>query len=335
MVYAYEIKISDNIIEDNIGQLICLNVPIARSGTQDYLEDEINGNGSSKIIKIERPWPVVKDSIPTFEGKPFIKLHPGVDIDVNNIKEYTVGHVQNVRADDEKELIVADILVFDVETINLIKNKKMREISCGYFYEQENNVITKIIGEHVALVQEGRAGNTKIIDSSIKSFNNFLVSKKAEELKAGNWIYHRLNDDQDKEFYEVVKTFKSDINILVFVKVPNEKHEALVFNFDDLIDVLTDKSIETAKKAEDALPESVSKEPVYIYHVKNTSGSTVGYVGVDEKGEEGISKKESDAAIFTTPNWWTELTSRHLDYIKKILGDKFGYLVAIKTDLTE
>lgn len=164
MNYIYESKLSEHIITDNIGQLICLDVPIARSGSQDYLEDEVNGNGSNRIVKLQRPWKVVKASAPSFEGKPFLKLHPDEDITIANIKEHQVGHVQNVRANDQDEMLIADIVVSDADIIELIKTKKMREISCGYFYDMDDNyTVTSIVGEHVALVPEGRAGFFNVI----------------------------------------------------------------------------------------------------------------------------------------------------------------------------
>jgi len=99
MKYSFDVKISEHIWEDSLGQLICLDAIIAREGYQEYYEDDVLKNGSYKIVKVLRPWDEVKKSAPTFEAKPIIIQHPdkSVDIDLTNMKEYKVGHMQNIK----------------------------------------------------------------------------------------------------------------------------------------------------------------------------------------------------------------------------------------------
>lgn len=350
MNYIYESKLSEHIITDNIGQLICLDVPIARSGSQDYLEDEVNGNGSNRIVKLQRPWKVVKASAPSFEGKPFLKLHPDEDITIANIKEHQVGHVQNVRANDQDEMLIADIVVSDADIIELIKTKKMREISCGYFYDMDDNyTVTSIVGEHVALVPEGRAGNTKILDAAIQPFDTFLTETSVEEIQVGDWIYTSLVTGGNLEFAEVIRIIKNGEDHLLLLSNHVEKPRAVTLHKDEKVrgllkdvkkvaykepteeqlkkEISTKLEGKAEGKAEDAAPE---EEDLYIYAIyAKVKGAPVlrGWIGLDKEGREGIVSNRSLAAIFTTPKWREELTEDHASMVRELIGES-GFIRA-------
>ena len=49
MKYSFDVKISEHIWEDTLGQLICLDAIIAREGYQEYYEDDIYRNGSFSV----------------------------------------------------------------------------------------------------------------------------------------------------------------------------------------------------------------------------------------------------------------------------------------------
>ena len=150
------------------GFLLCRNVPIARTGDQLYTADEIgleaNGDG---LVKIQRLADEVfnPNTISSFEGKPVTIDHPdGVDVNPSNWKALTVGIVQNVRQGTgiEDDLLIADLLITDQQAIEAVRGK-LREVSCGYDadYEQVSvglGLQTNIVGNHVALVERGRAG---------------------------------------------------------------------------------------------------------------------------------------------------------------------------------
>lgn len=321
MKYVYESKLSEHLIKDNIGQLICLDVPIARSGSQDYLEDEVNGNGSSRIIKLQRPWKVVKESAASFEGKPFVKLHPDVDITVDNIAEHRGGHVQNVRALDDKEMLIADIVVSNPEMIELIESKKMREISCGYFYELDDNYnLTAILGEHVALVPEGRAGNTKILDASLRQFDSFLKEVKVSELKVGEWIYTSIIAGGNLEFAEIIKLVKSGNDCLVLLTNHVDKPLAITLNGDEVVKGLLGdiKEVDYIEPSEEQLKKEITEK-------------------LDGKAEDAASKTTlviNDGSTFKDIIKQMEeqkVDKKHLDAVKTLwetlsLEDVFKYL---------
>lgn len=159
----YGTRLSENMAKTPEGYLICYDVNIARIGTQEYLGSELGVN--DEIVIVNRlPDEVFKPAtVASFEGKPFTNDHPFELLDVSNTSIYEKGHVQNVRISDDRMYLVADIIVTDLQTITDIENGK-RELSAGYNCDCEqdedgNWYQCNIIGNHVALVDKGRAGN--------------------------------------------------------------------------------------------------------------------------------------------------------------------------------
>lgn len=165
--YYIDEKLSDNQALTPEGFLLCRNVPIARTGDQLYMADEIGldprGDGLVKIIRdadeVFRP-----ETQASFEGKPVTIDHPDGVVTPKNWKQLTVGTVQNVRRGDgiQDDLLLADLLITDQRGIEAVRGG-LREVSCGYDaeYIQLEPGIGKqadIIGNHVALVERGRAG---------------------------------------------------------------------------------------------------------------------------------------------------------------------------------
>lgn len=161
----YGSKISDNMTKMPEGFLLCQNVPIGRTGSQEYLGQELGLEyGMRCEVLREEAEVFAVAAIASFEGKPFTDEHPPSEVTPENASQYIKGVVRNVRRGEgeQADLLLADILVYDKEVIAEIERGK-REVSCGYNcqYEQtgENQYKqTNIIGNHVALVEKGRAG---------------------------------------------------------------------------------------------------------------------------------------------------------------------------------
>lgn len=175
MLAYYGYTISPNQIETGEGFLICRNVPIARTGSMDYLESELNPAGSSsKMVKVLRsPEEVFSEAaLSSFEGKPVTNEHPPELLTPETCSLYLKGHVQNIRkGDGEWEgCLIADLHIQDRELIQAVQEGK-REISCGYECTWSDNgdgtySQHDIRGNHVAVVSRGRAGkNVAILDS--------------------------------------------------------------------------------------------------------------------------------------------------------------------------
>ena len=169
-MHYYGTRLSENISRrEPEGYLLCLNVPVARTGVQEYLPEELGmtggGSGPPGLIPVQRPEEEVfaPETMASFEAMPVTNDHPPDGVDISNIRALQKGHVHNVRRGSgaESDLLLADLIITDPVLIELILGGK-REISCGYTYElhEENGkyIQRKIRGNHVAVVDAGRAG---------------------------------------------------------------------------------------------------------------------------------------------------------------------------------
>lgn len=178
--FYYGSKLSDNMTLMDNGCLICFNVPIARTGTYKYLREELGLDGQGVIDVYREPDEVFnKFTIASFEGKAFTDTHPAVDVTADNWSVYSKGELSNVRRGDgeNSNFLIADIIVRDPIVINEIQSGAKREVSAGYeceYVEKDGKVYQRNIrGNHVALVQAGRAGNqVRINDSKTKILPN-------------------------------------------------------------------------------------------------------------------------------------------------------------------
>lgn len=156
--------ISPNQLETSEGYLICKNVPIARTGKQDYLAREMGVADADpeRVIPVMRnPEDVFSvETLASFEGKPVTLTHPPEDVTPENWAAYAKGHVQNVRRSGDH--IKADLVITDPMLINQVRSGSMRQVSCGYHCDYTADGTgykqTRIRGNHVAVVPLGRAG---------------------------------------------------------------------------------------------------------------------------------------------------------------------------------
>ena len=151
------------------GYLICLNVPVARTGIQEYLPSELGlPEPDTRLIPVLRPEEEVFSPacLASFEGMPVTDDHPSdpEGVTAENSRELQKGHAHNVRRGTapEDDLLLADLMITDPALIEEILAGK-REISCGYTYSlaEENGryVQRDIRGNHIAVVTAGRAGS--------------------------------------------------------------------------------------------------------------------------------------------------------------------------------
>lgn len=205
MRYYAPIKISENIRETPEGFLVCIGVPIARTGSMIYDKSEIplDPDSQGKITVSRSAKEVFRpETIASFEGKPITITHPKEDVTPDNWKELAKGEFVNIRKgdtdDDGNDTLIADLLVKDRVAINLVK-AGLREVSCGYDADwiqeeagkgwQEN-----IRGNHLALVDQGRAGSNYAINDSNGKGQRMKLSEKIRAM-----IFSKGLDEAMKE----------------------------------------------------------------------------------------------------------------------------------------
>lgn len=160
----YGSRISPHMTETPEGYLICHDVPINRTGTQEYTAGEMQLDGDpERIITVNRYPEDVFDAaaLASFEGKDVTAGHPPENLTPENHAAYSKGHVENVRRAGDQT--IADLHIKDATLISDIKNGIIREVSCGYVCNWEPDGAgykqTNIRGNHVAIVPHGRAGH--------------------------------------------------------------------------------------------------------------------------------------------------------------------------------
>lgn len=209
----YGTRLSENMAKTPEGFLICYDVPIARTGTQEYLGSELGAD--EDVVIVNRPAEEVFSpaTLASFEGKPFTNDHPYELLNIHNAAVYEKGHVQNVRISKDKKYIIADIIVKDLTTIEAIENGK-REISAGYDCdclkdEKGNWYQCNIIGNHVALVEKGRAGSKVRINDKIQE------KEEKKPMKDRKTVFGKLlkafaKDAEPEEMVEAINAVKGE-----------------------------------------------------------------------------------------------------------------------------
>lgn len=242
--YYTPTQLSENIKETPEGFLLCIGVPIARTGEMLYGEGEtpLETDEEGQILIYRDADEVFNvDTIASFEGKAITIKHPEQFVSPQNWSYLAKGIIQNVRKapqkdEDGEESLLADLLITDALAIQLIKNG-LREVSCGYEAEYEQTGEGKgrqsnIIGNHLALVEQGRAGQSyaindhkgkktmKTLAENMKKFfgkavDEAMAEKKDEEKKSKDAESEKKDEDKkedksmDKGAYdELVKMVK-------------------------------------------------------------------------------------------------------------------------------
>jgi hypothetical protein len=249
MKYFVASSISENIHETPEGYLLCMAVPIARTGEMVYKESETPVTGDDKgLVKIWRDESEVfsPKTMASFEGKAITIRHPDDFVGPENWSELAKGIMQNVRRD--KDDLVADLLITDKMAIGLVKNG-LREVSCGYEadYDQTEDGKAKqknIIGNHLALVQQGRAGHDyKIYDHKGDKTMTLKEKVKAQLAKVQDEIM-KMVADEDPEGKVVSGDEKGDgyDELVKMVDEMSKKIDSMMGAKDDARGEVTKKS---------------------------------------------------------------------------------------------
>jgi hypothetical protein len=145
----------------------------ARAGIYDYLGSEIDPDGKTfaadQVVKVYRSEAEVfaQDSVASFLMKPVTNDHPSQPVTAANWRDYAKGVVGKALRDGE--YLAFDIVLMDEKTIADVEAGK-RELSNGYASlldftageteagEHYDAVQKQIRGNHVAVVDKGRAG---------------------------------------------------------------------------------------------------------------------------------------------------------------------------------
>ena len=236
MKIFYSEKLSEHRYKTPEGYLICVDSILARTGKQTYKRSEIFGDDDERLVEVDRKEDEVfsKETLASFENKPICVEHPDVEINAENISQYAVGFVRDVRRGecDGVPVMLGTLVITDAKTIEEIENGEHTELSCGYdcdIEDTENPQQRRIRGNHVALCEQGRAGIARIVDSvndeestytevtkSLEkeankdtSWLDNIITKKKEEVKDVEQRRDSVKKLDSKKILSIVKAVKS------------------------------------------------------------------------------------------------------------------------------
>ena len=192
---------------------------ITKAQVAPYLGKEIPnwkefGLESDKIYYVLRPEEELKKAVPTFNNLPLTREH--IEVDVENVpKDKIVGSLGD-RAEYDTPYLRNSLIVYDKKDIDMIMSGKKRELSCGYRYtpvresgefngQHYDFKMTDIIGNHVALVKEGRAGHDVMVSDTIEKVKEKFMNLFKKKPMAEDEIPEKQDEPEkagDKEALE-------------------------------------------------------------------------------------------------------------------------------------
>jgi len=257
---------------------------IARTGTMEYYGRDI---GLVDAEQINKKFIVYRDSkqlfsketMDSFENKPFVNGHK--EINADNWIMKTVGFLRDIKRNDI--FLASNVVVCDKLTVDEI-NKGKVELSAGYdsdFYAPGEKtfdyaipggvdfVCENIRGNHVALVQQGRAGHgCRVLDEKTGGTEMEEIKKLLEELLKLEKEEHALLKSSRDE----MKTKCDELTV---------KHDTLTKDHEDL-----KKTHDSLVKAMDELKKQEETCDSILEKVSIIDEATVLFKGVEIKGKK-------------------------------------------------
>lgn len=208
-------------------------VPVARTGIQDYAGWEV-GRPDLKKVSVYRPPETVFDDayIASMAHKPITDGHPSVPVTSENWKQYAHGQTgDTIRKDEANGLVYVPMMISDQGLIDKLESGQ-KEVSCGYTCElvwgdgatpegaRYHAIQTGAIINHIASVKKGRAGFECRIGDSWAEFNESKEPSVAnvkqitfdgvplEATDAAEAVINKLTDARDslkKELADAIK----------------------------------------------------------------------------------------------------------------------------------
>jgi uncharacterized protein len=157
---------------DRDGRLLARSVRISKATVSPYQGDEIPGWEALALdprreYRLLRHPDEMRKAARTFDGLPVLSMHRPLQAN-DHARALTVGTIGDAHFDGE--FLRAEICVWDASAIRGVEDGTKRELSCGYHYipvmtpgvfagKRFDGKMTEIKGNHVALVNVGRAGS--------------------------------------------------------------------------------------------------------------------------------------------------------------------------------
>lgn len=213
---------------DKVGRLQVAISNISKANVCPYYGREIPnaealGLEPDKIYRLWRHPEELKKAAPTFNNIPLLCIHTP-DFPGDPPREYRVGVTHSSAAFDGTYL-TNGLSVWDNSAIAGIETEEQEELSSSYQYvadmtpgttpdgEEYDGVMRDIVGNHVALVETGRAGSDVLVADSLPLELKYMkLDRKGVAIRAalGAYLKPRLAQDAaPKELTAILNANKS------------------------------------------------------------------------------------------------------------------------------
>lgn len=183
---------------DADGRLRVEITPISKANICPYYGREIRdweklGLDPDKVYRLYRDPEELEKAAPTFNNLPLLSRHVPVtaDGDTTHRPDLVVGSLGTDAVFDAPYL-KNSLIIWARPSINAVEAERQKELSSAYRYradmkpgtvdgEAYDGVMRDIVGNHVALVEEGRAGPDVVVGDSKEQFTmtKTVLSRKA------------------------------------------------------------------------------------------------------------------------------------------------------------
>jgi hypothetical protein len=181
---------------DADGRLHVAKSHITKAAINPYYGKEIPNHDElglepDKIYQLFRDPEELKKAASTFARLPILRKHIPVTVD-DPQPDLVIGAVGS-DVSFNAPYVDADLVIWDAEAIAGIETKDVQELSCGYRYvpvmtageyqgKHYDGIMTEIRGNHVALVEVGRAGSDIVVGDE-NPFKTGKTMKKRDKIK--------------------------------------------------------------------------------------------------------------------------------------------------------
>lgn len=195
IVFAFDRKTARS--KDADGRMRVRNCILSTAEVNPYRGQEIPGWDKlglqpNTVYELYRDPEEMRKAVPSFEGIPLMVKHVPQTAE-NPRKEYQAGAVHSITFDGKH--LRGDLLVSDGYAIELIESDELSDLSCGYRYDpvmqsgeadgsKFDGRMRNIQGNHVALVDDGRASGAHVADAAFRNPQSPDPSMQQEQAMA-------------------------------------------------------------------------------------------------------------------------------------------------------
>lgn len=247
---------------DSDGRLHIELTPISKANICPYYGREIPNSKAlgllpDKIYYLLRDPEELKKAAPTFNNIPLLDEH--IPVTADDPQKMSVVGSTGTDSDFAHPYLNNSLVVWDSNSIAGIESDEKKQLSSAYRYRADmtpgvyegqpyDGVMRDIVGNHVALVIEGRAGSDVVVGDSLSL--ELKEMAKAKQLAAA--LKPFLAQDADLE--EVEKAVKKNLEL------EEEEKEERDDKKDKAMDEDKDESKKEDKKAEDEESDKKDKK---------------------------------------------------------------------------